>query len=180
MSQPFIGEIKQVAFNFAQRDWAKCEGQLIPISENAALFSLIGTNFGGDGRSTVGLPDLRGRTPVSIGNYVTNYATFFYDTGTKGGNESVTLTLNQMPAHTHQVYGTEETADSAFIHRQNQTDNAFASNTTVDTYGPPSNVVALNPNSMTSFGGGQPHTNIQPSAVLNFTIALLGLYPQRN
>ena len=183
MSQPFYGEIRLVAYTFAPVNWAKCDGALLNISENTALFSLLGTQFGGDGRTTYALPDLRGRTPIHPGSYVDNSGSYFYSTGNVGGAETVTLTANTMPAHSHYFYGSgddNELADSSFIYRSNQTNNGLAQNTSTSFYANATPNVGLAVSSISAVGGGASHDNIQPSLSLLFTIALHGLYPPRN
>ena len=179
MAEPFISEIRLFGFNFAPAGWATCAGQLLPINQNSALFSLLGTAYGGDGRTTMGLPDLGGRVPVGIGrNEVTGNTVL---RGMRGGAENVTLTTAEMPSHNHTLFGTSATANSKFI-----TDGKFAvafdtkSAAHTDMYAGQGNETALAPTSVSSTGGNRSHTNLQPSMGLNFCIALTGLYPSRS
>ena len=173
MSEPFIAEIKIFAGNFAPRGWAFCNGQLLPISQNTALFSLIGTIYGGDGRTTTALPNLQGRAPMHPGN---GPGLSNRNLGQKGGVETVTLTENQMPAHDHNFRATTSPATShtptttASLARSS---GGFAYNT--ETPDQPLNEDALN-----ETGGTQPHNNLQPFMTLNYIIALVGIYPTRN
>jgi microcystin-dependent protein len=168
MAQPYVGEIRIFAGNFAPAGWMFCEGQLLPISENETLFQLIGTTYGGDGQSTFGLPDLRGRLPLHFGNGFTLAET--------GGAEEVTLTVNQIPAHTHALLatldsGTQNQAPNNVL-AQSPTQNAFPYGTDV----PPAQ---LNPNSISPVGGSQPHSNFQPYLCVDFIISLFGIFPSQ-
>jgi len=164
MAQPYVGEIRMFAGNFAPAGWMFCEGQLLPISENETLFNLIGTTYGGDGQSTFALPDLQGRIPIHQGSGYTLAET--------GGVEEVTLTVNQIPSHTHPLLGSADPASSKVI-----TGGVFgrtpAEGYSSDTFLP----TALAANSVTSIGGSQPHTNFQPYLCLNYIISLFGIYP---
>jgi microcystin-dependent protein len=173
MSTPFMGEIKIVSFNFAPKGWAQCNGQLMPINQNQALFSILGTTFGGDGRVTFGLPDFRGRIPIHTGNG--------FLLGQKGGQEFHTVTQSEMPAHNHFVSASTAAGNSKFIQQAAPvaSQNILA-NSGVSIYGPPSNLATLGPTSITNTGGSQPHENRQPFEVLNFVIALQGIFPSRN
>lgn len=167
---PFIGEIRLFAGNFAPRGWAFCDGALLPVAQNTALFSILGTTYGGDGRTTFALPDLRGRVAVHPG---TGPGLTTRSAGEKGGSETATLTVDQMPAHNHRV---------------------TASNTRGDSPDPAGNVPAGDPdmpyiasgtNAMSAAmiqqtGNGQPHANMQPFLGIPFIIALVGIYPSRN
>ena len=185
MSQPFIGEIRMFGLTFAPQHWAKCDGQSMPINDNTALFSLLGITFGGDGRTTFNLPDFRGRVPIHIGDYTTNYGTFTYNTGTKGGAETVTLNLNEMPAHSHTAYGVNQDGDER---TPSNTGLRMLGNMVTASspyYGPASNLTNMGSPSVLSAlggpgGGAQSHPNIQPTLVVNFCISLSGLYPPRN
>ncbi|CAM2069600.1 Phage tail protein [Sulfidibacter corallicola] len=169
MGEPFLGEIRSFGFNFAPKGWALCNGALLPISNNQALYSLIGTQFGGDGRTTMGLPDLRGRAPIH------HYPPAGVVVGNTIGSETVTLTQAQMPAHTHAFYAANETADQFAITSTRTLaisgENAY--NTAA------ANLVTMAGDSLSNAGGGQEHNNMQPSIVVNFCIALTGYYPQR-
>lgn len=175
MTDPFIGEIRINAFDYAPNGWASCNGQTLPIQQNAALFSLIGAYFGAD-KTTFNLPDLRGRTPLGFfSNSITLNGLSQYAMGTRGGTETVTLTTAQFPAHTHQL-----TANTAAGNSVNPTGCTYAQ-TSENIYAPatPNNMAALNNTTLSSAGGNAPHTNMQPYLVLNFCIALLGYYPPR-
>lgn len=174
MAEPFVGEIKFFSFPFPPKNWAPCNGQQLSIAQNQALFSLLGTTFGGNGVTTFGLPDLRGRVPMHSGPSAQQGAT--------GGVENVTLISPQMPAHTHQVMVSSKTNGS-----QEEYANAVIALGAVGTT--PANVYApansgalqpLTPAMVSSAGGNQPHTNLQPSLVGNYCIALTGIYPSRN
>lgn len=166
MSEPYIGEIKVIAFNFPPKGWAFCNGQLLPIAQNQALFSLFGTTYGGDGRVNFALPDLRGRTPIHMGNGFTQ--------GQRAGETSHTLTTNEMPTHTHFAMG-----NNAGASQSDPTGN-FWSNGGDNIYspGPPNNV--MKPGTIGNVGGNQPHENMSPYLVLNFIVALVGIFPSRN
>jgi len=163
--EPFIGQISVVAFNFAPRGYALCNGQLLPIGQNQALFSLLGTTYGGNGNTTFGLPDLRGRAAM---NASTNNPL-----GAIGGAESATLAPAQIPSHTHVVNAT-----SAVQSLGSPAGNLWASAAT-NRYAPTPNAT-MSPNAMGNAGGNQAHSNIQPSTVLNFVIALEGIFPSHN
>lgn len=172
MSEPFVGEIRMFAGNFAPRGWALCDGQLLAVSQNDALFSLLGTIYGGDGRTTFGLPDLRGRIPVHAG---TGAGLSNRRLGEKAGQEAVTLTLNQIPSHNHApVKGSSANGSDP-----NPADNYLAGSTVVQPYTTevPDNSAAAS--SVTSVGGGQSHGNVMPFLCVNFIIALFGIYPSR-
>lgn len=169
MSDPFIGEIKMFAGNFAPQGWALCDGQLLPIAQNAALFSLLGTTYGGDGRTTFALPDLRGRVPLHPGQ---GPGLSQRRLGEKSGQESVTLSEAQMPAHTHTAQARPVSAG------RNDPENALlARRRAYD--GEPAPTVTMHPDAIGSAGGGQDHENMQPYLCINFIIALQGLFPSR-
>ncbi|MBQ4848203.1 tail fiber protein [Pseudoalteromonas sp. MMG005] len=181
MADPYMSEIKPFAFNFAPKDWAFCNGEVIAISQNAALFALLGTQFGGDGRSNFNLPELRGRTP--IGDGVSEPERRFFKAGTSVGVENVTLTLDQMAAHTHGVLATATiAADSpAFTDRIfSESKDRKGTSTEPFVYNSPSNLTELSQEVVSSSGSGLSHTNIQPLLALNFCIALDGIFPPRN
>jgi microcystin-dependent protein len=173
MSEPFIAEIRIFAGNFAPRGWAFCNGQLLPIAQNTALFSLIGTTYGGDGRTTTALPDLQGRAPMQPGSGPGLTARRL---GEKVGVETVTLSEAQIPSHTHTERSASRrarsTAPSATTSFTEGSDATFApsSSATVD----------LASETISTTGGGQAHTNLQPYLTMNFIIALIGLYPSRS
>jgi microcystin-dependent protein len=170
MSEPFLGQVMIVGFNFAPRGWAMCDGQLLPINQNQSLYSLLGTTFGGDGRTTFALPDLRSRTPVHPGDMIS--------LGEKGGPETVTLSLREIGSHTHELRGT--TANGDAFKGENNRSFATANDPADDIYGSAANLTPMNGNIISHVGGGQDHTNIQPMLVLTFVIALQGLFPSRN
>src|SRR6266446_2801955 len=166
MAQPYVGEIRIFAGNFAPAGWMFCEGQLLPISENETLFQLIGTTYGGDGQSTFGLPDLRGRLPVHQGNGVI--------LAEQAGVEEVTLTVNQIPAHSHPALGSSATASS------NDPANNVCARTTVAgvfPYGTDNPLTPLSPQAIAPVGGSQPHTNFQPYLCINYIISMFGIFP---
>lgn len=167
MSEPFLAEIRIVGFNFAPRGWALCDGQLLPINQNQALFSLLGTTYGGDGRTTFQLPDLRGRTPVHPGaNGVV--------LGQPAGEETHTLNANQIPTHTHTLRASSQDGN------QPVAAGAVLAASPVALYSGPDNLVALRAGTVANAGGNQAHDNMQPWLALNFCIALQGLFPSRN
>lgn len=174
MGEPYIGEIRMFGFNFAPINWALCDGQQIPNSQNPALGALLGTAFGGDGSSYFNLPDFRGRAPVH-----TDFG--FYDRGMRGGLETVTLLPQTIPAHTHTFYATTEDAD-----KRTPQGKAFAvetgitSPTPMPVFGPANNLTQMNSGTVSNSGGGQAHDNMQPTIVINFCISLLGVFPTRN
>lgn len=163
MAQPYVGEIRIFAGNFAPAGWMFCEGQLLPISENETLFQLIGTTYGGDGQSTFALPDMRGRIPLHQGNGFILAET--------GGAEEITLTVNQIPAHTHPLLGTNNIASGP-----NPQGTVFA-RSTADVYTNQVTAVNMNPTTVSPTGGSQPHTNFQPYLCVNFIISLFGIFP---
>lgn len=166
MAQPYVGEIRMFAGNFAPAGWMFCEGQLLPISENETLFQLIGTTYGGDGESTFALPDLRGRIPIHQGNSFILAET--------GGAEEITLTVNQIPAHSHPALGTTNTASATV-----PTGNVPARLTVaaVFPYGTDNPPTGLSPQAIGPVGGSQPHTNFQPYLCVDFIISLFGIFP---
>jgi len=164
MSDPFIGEIKMISWNFAPKGWAFCNGQLLPINQNQALFSLLGTMYGGDGRTTFALPDLRGRSPVHMGSGLTQ--------GEKGGETAHTLIMSEMCAHTHVAQ-----ASSGAPTQGTPANNVWAA--LPGSYSASPNAT-MNQTSDAPAGGSQPHENMQPYLVINFIIALIGIYPSRN
>jgi len=172
MSDPFVGEIRMFAANFAPRGFALCDGQLLAIAQNDALFSLVGTIYGGDGRTTFGLPELRGRVPIHMGS---GPGLTPRQIGNRSGIESVNVTVNQLPSHSHAMQATEELADSP-----NPGGNLPGRSTTVDLYINDAPSVALAGTSTLPVGGGQAHTNLMPTQCINFIIALVGIYPSRN
>ncbi len=166
MGQPFLGEVKLITWNFAPKNWALCNGQLLPINQNQALFSLLQTFYGGDGRITFGLPDLRGRTGIHQGAGFT--------IGQKGGEEFHTLIQNEMPKHLHPMSGISQDGTVQIP------TGAFLGAAGAQPYHGATNLVAMDPASITSVGGSQPHENRQPFLVINFIICLAGIFPSRN
>jgi microcystin-dependent protein len=165
MSEPFLSEIKIVSFNFAPRGWALCNGQLLPINQNQALFSLLGTTYGGNGQTNFALPDLRGRIPIHFGNG--------HVLGERAGEESHTLIMSEMAAHVHPV-----SASNADPNQGLPTGNMWAKG--AGAYSSVAPNTSMNPASISNAGGSQPHTNMQPYLVLNFIIALIGIFPSQN
>jgi microcystin-dependent protein len=163
MGQPYIGEIRMFGGNFPPIDWMFCYGQLLPISEYDSLFTLIGTTYGGDGESTFGLPDLRGRFPMHLGSG--------YQFSESGGVESVTLTINQIPAHTHTALASNLGGNS-----DNPSGNFWAANS-IKSFGSDAPTLALNAAAITNAGGSQPHDNMHPYLVVSFIISLYGIFP---
>ena len=178
MSEPFVAEIRIFAGNFAPRGWAFCDGQLLPISQNTALFSLIGTTYGGDGRTTTALPNLQGRAPMHPGR---GPGLTSRRLGQKLGVEAVTLTEAQIPSHSHNLQGVTDRADSiADGGNQPGTNKSLASNAGGGLYSDNTDaLVDLSGEAIASTGGGHAHNNLQPYLVLNYIIALVGLYPTR-
>jgi microcystin-dependent protein len=171
MSEPFIAEVRIFAGNFAPRGWAFCDRQLLPIAQNTALFSLIGTTYGGDGRTTTALADMQGRVPMHPGRVPGLTSPRL---GQKTGVEEVTLTLNEIPAHSHSWFGTTEDGDSS-----EPAGNLYAK-AGEDIYAESGNVISMSDNATSNTGGGEAHNNVQPFISLNFIIALVGLYPSRS
>lgn len=165
MAQPYVGEIRMFAGNFAPAGWMFCEGQLLPISENETLFQLIGTTYGGDGESTFALPDLRGRIPIHQGNGFILAET--------GGAEEITLTVNQIPAHSHALLASTNNGTSP-----NAVNNVVARNTgAITIYIEDAPTLNMSPQAVSPVGGSQPHTNFQPYLCVDFIISLFGLFP---
>jgi len=167
MAQPYVGEIRMFGGNFAPAGWQFCEGQLLPIAENETLFQLIGTTYGGHGQSTFALPDLRGRLPTHQGNG--------FPLAETGGAEQATLTVNQIPAHSHSLVATTNVANQS-----SPLNNLLAQSTTADLYIEDIQNVSLAPTSMGAAGGSQPHTNFQPYLCVSFIISLFGIFPSQN
>lgn len=165
MAEPFLSEIKVVSFNFAPKGWALCNGQLLPISQNQALFSLLGTTYGGDGRTNFALPNLRGRVPIHMGNGHT--------LGEAAGSTAVTLGIAEMPTHLHSVSVNSAPGNSA-----NPSNNFLANANNL--YAATQNLTSMSPGTVGNVGGSQPHNNMMPYLVLNFVIALQGIFPSPN
>ena len=166
MAQPYVGEVRMFAGNFAPAGWMFCEGQLLPISEYETLFNLIGTTYGGDGQSTFALPDLRGRLPLHQGNGFTLAET--------GGVETVTLTVNQIPAHSHPVLATND------LPAGGPPQGKLPGQAAAKIYRAGSPTVFLAPATVSSVGGNQPHNNFQPYLCVDFIISLFGIFPSQN
>ncbi len=164
MSEPFLAEIRMVGFNFPPRGWAFCDGQILPINQNQSLYSLLGTTYGGDGRTSFALPDLRSRTPI--------HRSDGHTLGQKGGAETVTLTAAEIAAHTHSFK-----ASSSPANERTATSHILGN---APMYRDPETLTALRSGSITNAGGGQAHENMQPYLTVAFTIALQGLFPSRN
>jgi microcystin-dependent protein len=167
MAEPFLAEIRVISFNFAPKGWALCNGQLLPINQNQALFSLLGTTYGGDGRVNFGLPNLQGRVPIHVGDGHT--------LGEVGGEMAHTLSIAELPVHAHGVQGSSTPAE--MITPTNQVSYLGLAN---NVYTPSQNLVALAPAAVTNAGGSQAHLNMQPFLTLNFCIALQGIFPSQN
>lgn len=171
MSEPFVGEIRMFAGNFAPRGWAFCDGQLLAVSQNDALFSLLGTIYGGDGRTTFGLPDVRGRIPIHAG---TGPGLSPRRLGAKGGAESVTLTVNQMPSHSHDFHASADPTTTP-----NPQDNVLGEAIADRIYSPTADQ-NLASSTISNIGGSRSHTNLMPFLCINYIIALFGIYPSRH
>ncbi len=173
MAEPFLGEIRLFSFSFAPQGWAMCNGQLLPINQNQALFSLMGTTYGGNGQTNFGLPDLRDRVPIHVGSGFTQ--------GQTGGEDAHTLTQAEMPTHSHVVNAKNPPDGSTNVN--NPVGNFLSTGAPNEIYqagggNPP--LLALAPASLSSVGGSQPHENRQPYLTINFCVALQGIFPSRN
>lgn len=168
MAEPFLSEVRLMSFVFAPKGWALCNGQLMPINQNQALFSLLGTTFGGDGRVNFGLPDLRGRTPIHVGGSHT--------LGERGGEQAHTLSIAELPTHTHVSNATREPATATTP----TSSPMFAQSTGSQAYGGASNFGAMSAGLVSNVGGSQAHLNMQPFLTLSFCIALQGIFPSPN
>ena len=166
MAEPFIAEVRIFSFQFAPQGWAMCNGQLLPINQNQALFSLLGTTYGGNGTTNFALPNLQGRASLHFGNNFTQ--------GQIGGEINHTLITSELPSHTHQVVASSTGPNAAIA-----TNNFFASNTGFKPYGTSSSEV-MSSNMVSTVGGNQPHNNMSPYLVLNFCMAIVGIFPSRN
>jgi microcystin-dependent protein len=167
MGTPFMGEIKIISWNFPPKGWAFCNGQFLPINQNQALFSLFGTMYGGNGQTTFALPDFRGRAPIHVGNGFVQ--------GQKAGQEAHTVTLSEMPQHNHIASASSNATPNA----GSPVGNFLCANAG-NLYGTFANVTAMAGTSVTNTGGSQPHNNLQPYLVLNFIVALQGVFPSQN
>jgi microcystin-dependent protein len=172
MADPFVAEIRIYPFNFAPKGWAFCDGQLLPLSQNTALFSLLGTTYGGNGKSNFALPDMQGNAPMHPGQ---GPGLSLHDLGETGGSETVTLLESEIPLHSHSMMASNSDSNS-----QSPVANLLAGGVGgIAFYGAPPPQVQLSPNALTPAGGGQPHNNMMPYLTLNFCIALQGVFPPR-
>jgi microcystin-dependent protein len=169
MAEPFLSEIRIMSFVFAPKGWALCNGQLLPINQNQALFSLLGTTFGGDGRVNFALPDLRARTPIHVGSGHT--------LGERGGEQAHTLSIAELPMHAHVLNASSQNGNAPVPF--GPAGNILATSAT-SVYASPTNLVAMNAGSVTNTGGSQAHLNMQPFLTLSFCIALQGIFPSPN
>jgi microcystin-dependent protein len=167
MAEPFLSEIRIMSFGFPPKGWALCDGQLLPINQNQGLFSLLGTTYGGDGRVNFGLPNLQGRVPIHMGSGHT--------LGERGGEQGHTLSISEIPTHTHTLKGTSVTAST----NTPTSTLMLATSTNQQLYSAASNLQAMAPNTVVNVGGSQAHLNMQPFLVLNFSIALQGIFPSQ-
>ena len=168
MATPFLGEVKMISWNYAPKGWAFCNGQFLPINQNQALFSLLGTTYGGNGQTTFALPNMQGRVPIHVGQAFVQ--------GQEAGEVAHTLTTSEMPAHNHMLNATTNKATTA-------TPGAalvLAQSTGANLYAAASNATPMDPRATSNVGGSQAHTNQQPYLVINFIIALQGIFPSRN
>jgi microcystin-dependent protein len=166
MAEPFLSEIKIMSFNFPPKGWAFCNGQLLPINQNQALFALLGTTYGGNGQTTFALPNLRGQVPIHMGNGHT--------LGETAGSTAVTVNIQQLPTHQHGLYAMAADANRSAAPAGNYLGPCN------NLYGDPNSLVTMHPQSVSSVGGSQPHNNMMPYLVLNFCIALQGIFPSRS
>jgi microcystin-dependent protein len=167
MAEPFLSEIRIMSFNFAPKGWALCNGQLLPINQNQALFSLLGTTYGGDGRVNFALPDLRGRVPIHTGGGG-------HTLGERGGEQAHTLSMQEMPMHTHPVNASTSNGNTV------QFGNSVLASALNVFRSPDNQLTTLNPATVSNVGGSQAHLNMQPFLVLTFCIALQGIFPSQN
>ena len=167
MAEPFLGEIRPFGFNFAPRGWAFCDGQILPINQNQSLYSLLGTTYGGDGRTSFGLPDLRGRVPTHKGSGTS--------LGQKGGAETVTLSANELASHEHSVNASSDAAADNTL-----SGDVLAKAVDGTIYGAAAGMTPMNPSDVNDTGGGAAHDNMQPYLTITYCIAIQGLFPSRN
>ena len=168
MAEPFLAEIRMMSFSFPRKGWALCNGALLPINQNQALFSLLGTTYGGDGRTTLGLPDLQGRVPNHTGGQG-------HILGERGGEQTHTLTFPEMPTHNHQANAVSNNTGASDLPGNNLLDNTAPNNF----YGAVQNQIAMRVNTVTTVGGSQAHPNMMPFLVISFCIALQGIFPSQ-
>ena len=169
MAEPFLSEIRMMSFGFAPKGWALCGGQLLPINQNQALFSLLGTTYGGDGRVNFGLPNLQGRVPIHTGGQGG------HTLGERGGEQSHTLSISELPQHTHIASASGHVGTDVSL-----AGNVLANSNPNNLYGPVQNLGALIQGTVLNVGGSQAHLNVQPFLVINFSIALQGVFPSQN
>ncbi|HYI64422.1 MAG TPA: tail fiber protein [Allosphingosinicella sp.] len=167
MGTPFLGELKIISWNYAPKGWAFANGQQLPINQNQALFSLLGTTYGGNGQTTFALPDMRGLVPIHFGGG--------FILGEKGGQEAHTVTASEMPQHIHFLVGRGDNATT-----DSPDSTVVLATSSIDLYRQPTNLVAMDPGIVGNVGGSQPHNNMQPYTTLNIIIALQGVFPSRN
>jgi microcystin-dependent protein len=181
MSEPYLSEIKIVSFNFPPKGWALCNGQILPINQNQALFALVGTTYGGNGQTTFALPNLRGQVPIHFGGS--------HSLGEAGGSSSVTIDQQSMPQHIHQLQGSNQTPAATAANStpgdtkvlaQGNASLQSGQTAAVNLYGPPSSLTPMSPQAVSNTGGSQAHNNMMPYLVLNFIIALQGIFPSQN
>jgi microcystin-dependent protein len=165
MADPFLSELRMLSFAFPPKGWALCNGQILSINQNQALFSLLGTTYGGNGQTTFALPDLRGRVPIHVGAGHT--------LGQQGGEQSHTVSVNELPSHLHAAAGSANAGDTVIP-------TGAVLGGLAGSYGPATNLTTLSSSALASVGGSQPHQNMQPFLTLNFSIALVGIFPSRN
>ena len=169
MAEPFLGEVRLMSFNFPPKGWAFCNGQLLPINQNQALFSLLGTTFGGDGRVNFGLPDCRARVPIHVGSG--------HILGERGGEQSHTLSIAEIPTHTHVALASSTAANAS---PPTPIANILADSAPASAYSAPTNLAAMNSGTIANTGGSQAHLNMQPFLTISFCIALQGIFPSPN
>ena len=167
MAEPFLSEIRIMSFGFAPKGWALCDGQLLPINQNQALFSLLGTTYGGDGRVNFGLPNLQGRAPIHVGSGHT--------LGERGGEQAHTLTIAEVPTHVHTLRASPQSDNTNVA----LSGGNFLASPLSQTYSNPTSPGAMDPSVLATVGGSQAHLNMQPFLVLNFSIALQGIFPSQ-
>uniref|UniRef100_UPI003BA92A98 phage tail protein n=1 Tax=Stappia sp. TaxID=1870903 RepID=UPI003BA92A98 len=171
MAEPFLAEVRMMGFNFPPRGWAFCDGQILPISQNQSLYSLLGTTYGGDGRTTFALPDLRGRTPIHVGR---SDGGAHHSEGQKSGEETHTLSVNEMPQHMHAADAISGPGTTPIPQ------NAYLADLPSGYTDPGASLTSLRSNTVTHVGGSQAHQNMQPYLTVSFCIAIEGLFPSRN
>ena len=174
MSEPFLSEIRIMSFSYAPRGWAMCNGQFLPINQNQALFSLLGTTYGGNGQTTFALPNLQGRAPIHFGNS--------HSLGEQGGEQAHTLTISEIPLHVHDFSSNTCVASATANATVGPPTGNYWANNGKATYSTGNGIAngVMSPQAVSSVGGSQPHTNMQPYLVLNFCIALQGIFPSQN